>query len=361
MPLALLAVAGCGAAGFSVASGWSGAVVADDVVYIGSQEAELLALDRENGSLRWSFPGDQDESLVGIYGSPAVTDKLVFVGAYGKENGTLYALNPITRAKVWDFPTDDHIVGSPVVARDTVLIGSSDGTLYALDAAQGIEKWQFQTQNKIWSTPVVYEDIVYFGSLDHNVYAITLSEGREIWRFQTKGAVASTPLVMDGRVYIGSFDSHFYALNAATGTEVWFSPFKAGNWFWTKAVSDGATIYVGSLDGNLYAINADTGLPVWPTPFETDDPIVSAPALVPEGVIVANDKGDLFLVRTQDGQEIRSFSAKDHIRAPLTVPSPDSVVYFSSMNNSVRAADLKDGFWTELWCYDTKKKTTQCE
>jgi outer membrane protein assembly factor BamB len=361
MPLALLAVAGCQTGGFSAESGWSGAVVTDDVIYIGSQEAELLALDRKNGSLRWSFPGDNDEPLEGIYGSPAVGDELIFVGAYGKENGTLYAVNPTTRAKVWEFQTEDHIVGSPVVAGNTVIVGSSDGILYALDATQGVEKWRFQTENKIWGAPVVYEDIVYFGSLDHNVYAVTLDEGREIWRFKTNGAVASTPLLMGGRVYIGSFDRQFYALEASTGTEVWFSPFKAENWFWTNAVSDGATIYVGSLDGNLYALNADTGLLVWPTPFETGDPIVSAPALIPEGVIVANDKGDLFLVRTQDGQEIRSFSAKDNIRAPLVAPSQDSVFYFSAMNNSIRAADLEGGFWTELWCYNTKEKETRCE
>ncbi|MFH1560496.1 MAG: PQQ-binding-like beta-propeller repeat protein [Chloroflexota bacterium] len=356
MPLALFTVAGCSAAGrIEASSGWSGAVVADDVIYVGSRQAELLALDKENGTLRWSFPGDNDEEMEAIYGSPAATKELVFVGGY---NGTLYALNPATQVKEWDFSTDDRIVGSPIVAGDTVIVGSSDGNLYALDAAQGFEKWRFPTGNKIWATPVVYEDVVYFGSLDHNVYAVTLEGGQQIWSFPTKGAVASTPLIMEGRVYIGSFDHRFYALDAATGTEVWASPFKAKNWFWTKAVSDGATIYVGSLDGNLYALDADSGLPVWPIPFETDAPILSAAALVPEGVAVANDKGDLFLVRTQDGREIRSFSTKDHIRAPLTASG--SVVYISVMNHSIRAADLDGGFWRELWCYDTKK-STKCE
>ena len=330
----------------------------DDTVYIGSRQAELLALDKENGTLLWSFPGANDESLGGIYGSPAVTDSLIYVGSYGEEVGKLYALNPVTHAKEWDFPTEDHIVGSPTVAGNMVIVGSSDGILYAVDAALGTEKWRFKTDNKIWSAPVVYEDAVYFGSLDHNVYAVTLSEGREMWRFKTNGAVASTPLVTDGRVYIGSFDRHFYALDATTGAQVWASPFKADNWFWTRAVSDGVTIYVGSLDGNLYAINGATGQPAWPVPFETNDSIVSAPALVPEGVAIANDKGDLFLVRTQNGQEIRSFSAKDPIRAPLT--SSNSTVYISAMNHSIRAADLEGGFWTELWCYDTKEKSTRC-
>lgn len=204
----------------------------------------------------------------------------------------------------------------------------------------------------------MYEDIVYFGSLDHNIYAVSLSDGREVWRFATRGAVASTPLIMNGRVYIGSFGKRFYALNASTGDPLWATPFLAQNWFWTRAVSDGVTVYVGSLDGNLYALNADTGNHVWPSPFDTGGPIVSAPALVPEGVAVANDKGDLFLVRTQDGQEIRSFSAKDPIRAPLS--SSGSIVYISAMNHSIRAADLEDGFYRELWCYNTKDANKQC-
>jgi len=166
---------------------------------------------------------------------------------------------------------------------------------------------------------------------------------------------------MDGRVYIGSFDKNFYSLDADTGTEIWNDPFEANNWFWTQAVSDGDTIYVGSLDGYLYAIDAKTGTAVWTSPFDTGAPIVSTPALISEGVTVANDKGDIFLIRAQDGQEIRSFSAKDHIRAPLTTSPPGSVIYFTSMNHSVWAADLDDGFWKEVWCFNTKDKNTKCE
>ena len=357
-PLLLLA-AGCEAGRFTAESGWSGAVVAGDVVYIGSRQAQLLALDRQQGTLLWSFPGRDEENLVGIYGSPAVTDDLIYVGAYGEELGRLYAIDPVNRSKVWDYPTGDHIVGSPVVAGDTVLVGSSDGVLYALDAATGVEQWRFGTGNKIWSTPVVHDGIVYLGSLDHNVYAVSLDEGEEQWRYATGGAVASTPLVADGRVYIGSFDRHFYALDARSGAEAWATPFRADNWFWTTAVSDGGNIYVGSLDGNLYAISAQTGQSAWPQPFATGQPIVSAPALVPDGVVVASDSGDIFLVRARDGQQIRPYSVRDHIRAPIT--SEDSVIYFSAMDHSVRAADLEGGFWKELWCHDTREDRQQCE
>ena len=417
LALAVITLAGCGARDLGPDSGWSGVTVSDEVVFVGSREDELLALDRANGALLWSFPQDgQEDGLEGIYASPAVTDDLVLVGGY---NGILYALDPSTRQKVWEFQTDDSIVGSPALVYEEmreitptptasagsafsvgaptptasagsafsvgaptptpsdsstsgqdavesrlelIIVGSSDGNLYAMDA-NGVEQWRFETGNKIWSMPVVYEDVVYFGSLDHNIYAVALKAtgslraGDEMWRFETEGAVAATPLVMNGRVYIGSFDRRFYSLDAFSGQQAWPEPFEAENWFWSRAVSDGTTIYVASLDGNLYALDSTNGAEKWR--FEAQSPIIAAPALVPSGVAVATDNGDIYLVRTTDGTEIRDFAARDHIRAPLTASG--SIVYFSAMNHTVRAVDLQQGFWTELWCFNTKESNRQCE
>ncbi len=404
LSLAVIVLAGCDARDLGPDSGWSGAAVTEDAVYIGSREDELLALDRTNGALLWSFPqeGQEEDGLQGIYSTPAVTDGFVLMGGY---NGVLYAVDPESRQKLWEFRTEDSIVGSPALVYEmeeavatptpleatptpgfsvtptpqaddmpaedpaagrleTIVVGSSDGNLYALDA-NGTEQWRFETGNKIWSTPVVYEDVVYFGSLDHNVYAVAIRNmgahraGDEVWRFETEGAVAATPLVLNGRVYIGSFDRKFYALDASTGQESWAAPFEAGNWLWSTAVSDGATVYVASLDGNLYALDATNGTERWR--FETDpkSPIIAAPALVPAGVAVATDNGDVYLVRTTDGTEIRGVPDFDHIRAPLTASG--SIVYFSAMDHTVRAVDLQQGFWTEMWCFNTKESTARCE
>jgi len=184
--LALVALAGCTQGISKPSSGWSGAAVGEDALYIGSRESKVLALSRESGERLWSFPPEKGEDLKGIYGSPALGSGLVFVGAY---NGKVYALNAATGREAWPSPfeTEGPLVGSPVVVGDTVIVGSSDGNLYALDAAAGFERWRFQAGDKIWSTPVVYEDAVYFGSLDHHVYAVTLKEGEQMWRFKTDG------------------------------------------------------------------------------------------------------------------------------------------------------------------------------
>ena len=408
--LAVLALAGCDARDLGPDSGWSGATLSEDVVFVGSREDELLALDSASGNLIWSFPQDgQEEDIQGIYASPVVAGDVILVSGY---NGILYAVDPETRQQVWQFETGDSIVGSPALLFETtepvptptpsdgspftptptpsadpfstatpapsdadpsaqdaaspvleaIIVGSSDGVLYALNA-EGVEQWSFETGNKIWSMPVIYEDVAYFGSLDNNIYAVAVRNtgssraGEEVWRFETGGAVAATPLVLDGRVYVGSFDRNFYALDAYSGEEEWTTPFEAGNWFWSSAISDGTTIYTASLDGNLYALDADNGLEKWR--FETEHPIISAPALVSTGVVVATDNGDAYLVRKSDGSEISDFSVRDHIRAPLTASG--TIVYFSAMDSTVHAYDLQSGFWVKTWCFNTKESNRQCE
>ena len=407
--LAVLALAGCDARNLGPASGWSGATLDENSLFIGTRENRLLALDRASGSLLWSFPQEgQEEDLQGIYASPVLAGDVVLVAGY---NGVLYAIDPETRQKVWEFTTGDSIVASPtllyqfeeietpiatpgsfiptptptptptpsptplgaVIAEqeaapdaslEAILVASSDGVLYALNE-NGLEQWRFETGDKIWSMPVIYEDIAYFGSLDNNVYAVAVRNtgrhraGEEVWRFQTEGAVAATPLVANGRIYIGSFDRKFYALDAFSGQPEWPAPFEAENWFWSSAITDGANIYVGSLDGSLYALDATGGQEKWRFTPEEASPIISAPALVPQGIVVATDNGDIFLVRTSDGTGISDFSVRDHIRAPLTASG--SIVYFSAMDHTVHAYDLQRGFWDKSWCFNTKDSNRQCE
>ena len=357
LTILIVMLSGCEANNFSAKSGWSGAVTVDDTVYIGTQEARLAAFDKNTGDVLWQYPNTEEEDFKGLYGSPVVKDNLIYIGSYGESSGSLYSINIETRQKIWSFESDGHIVGSPVLTDKSVIFGTSNGTLYSLAIEDGVQEWNFQTGNKIWSTPVIEQDIIYLSSLDRNLYALTL-EGKELWKFTTKGAIAATPLVADGTVYIGSFDKHFYAIDATKGTEQWSSPFRGDNWFWAKATSDESNIYAASLDGNIYAINKYNGSSSWNTPFDTKAPIVSDPVLIPSGLVVANHNGDVFLLDKDTGSELRSFSIKEPVRAPIKSSGTDSVIYISAMNHTVRAVNLEDTLWRDLWCYDSKEDRT---
>ena len=64
------------------------------------------------------------------------------------------------------------MISSPVIASDTVYIGSTDTFLYALAADTGTLNWKYRTENKIYSAPDVQGDQVYFSSVDGALFAV---------------------------------------------------------------------------------------------------------------------------------------------------------------------------------------------
>ena len=214
----LLNLVGCAKLGEP--EGWSKGIVVDDVLYIGTMEGDLRALDIYTGETIWIFELRAEESRKqAIYGTPSVVEDILYMGGY---DGRLYAISLSDTEdrrqirEVWDVLVGDGdpIVGSPVVADGLVLVGSSDGSMYAFDSFDGSLRWDFRTANKIWSTPVVVDGVAYFGSLDHKLYAVSREDGKEVWQspFSAKGAITATPLVSQGRLYVGAFDSVFYLL-----------------------------------------------------------------------------------------------------------------------------------------------------
>ena len=303
--------------------------------------------DFGSGSPRvvWTYPPlGSGTGLVGAFGPPAVSEELglVFVGGV---DGHIYALDAETgeESRGWQRAVRNDpslepqpVIGAPVLAElvnsetgpaTILLVVSEDGNLYAFNAGTGDElPWSpFRTGDKIWSTPVVQNGVAYFGSHDHFVYAVDLRDGHQVWRYETGGAVVGNPLLFAGKLFIGSFDRKLYALDGDDGELEW--AFESQNWFWAEPVTDGETIFAPSMDGYVYALspqNPPSGEPkeaLWRHYMES--PIVSTPALVPLGLIVAAVDGRMRLLSTSpsnlvDGEVISNLPTLEEgeIKAP---------------------------------------------
>ncbi|KDR58844.1 outer membrane protein assembly factor BamB family protein [Limnospira platensis] len=250
----------------------SSPAVSEGVIYFGSRDNHLYALDAKTGKERWRF-----QTQGWIDSSPSVSEGIVY---FGSGDNHLYALDANTGQQLWRFQTENWIFSSPAVSEGIVYFGSFDGNLYALDANTGHQLWRFQTESDIPSSPVIEAGVVYFGSFDNHLYALDANTGHQLWRFTTQAVIASSPAVSEGIVYFGSADSHLYALDANTGHQLW--RFQTENWIRSSpAVSEGI-VYFGSFDGNLYALDANTGQQ--PSRFQTENWIRSSPA-VSNGIV----------------------------------------------------------------------------
>lgn len=262
---------------------------AHGTIYIGSQYPDnaLYALDATtrdpHGALQWRY-----QTGGAVRSSPIVADGLVY---FGSDDWNVYALDAITGLEVWRFRTRGAVRSSPRVDNGIVYIGSDDGYVYALDATTGMLKWRrlvggsaraagdggsicqgAPQPSAIESSPAVGDGRVYVGSLDYNVYALDTVNGDVIWHYATGGDIWSSPAEGFGTVYIGSDDGGLYALDAATGALRWRCDLH-GEVESSPALVNG-TLYVGSDDHTLYAFDT-TGHQKWA--YQTGGDVVAPP------------------------------------------------------------------------------------
>src|SRR6185369_5624802 len=77
-----------------------------------------------------------------LYGSPVLANNVLYVGS---DDHKLYAFNAVTGTLKWSYATGSSIVGTPAVANGVVYIGSYDKNLYALNANTGTLLWKYTT------------------------------------------------------------------------------------------------------------------------------------------------------------------------------------------------------------------------
>ncbi len=274
---------------------YSSPVVRNGVVYIGSWDYYLYALNAETGAFLWDYA-----TRGPIESTPAVANGVVYVGStegLDSPDYSLYALNAATGAFLWKYTTGSFVASSPAVANGVVYVGSEDNNVYALDASTGALLWKYATGGIVYSSPAVANGVVYVGSGDYNVYALDASTGALGWKYITGDYVASSPAVANGVVYVGSNDYNVYALDASTGALVW--KYITGNYVDSSPAVANGVVYVGSSDSNVYALNASTGTLLWKQ--TTGSAVPSSPAVANGVVYVASLDGNLYALNASTG------------------------------------------------------------
>ena len=351
--LALFAcVPGGACGGITRPAGWSSGVVQDSVLYTGTMQGEIIAIDAVSGDYIWHFePSIGEESDRAFYGDPIIVDNLIYAAGY---DGYLYAISK-SDGSLWEQPipigeNKDSVVGGVEYGEGILLVGSSDGSSYGFDIEDNSNIWSFETGSKIWTKPLISDGQVFFGSLDKNFYALDVTDGSLNWSFKTGGAIITSPSKVGDTVLFGSFDGVFYALQAESGNELW-SFTDAEGWYWGKPVTTETHVYAPSLDGNLYAIDIDSGRLTWKV--EKDGPIIGSPLILDDWVIFGSDDGKLRVVSSKTGASQKRCNIGHDLRTSIV--KGDDAIYMGVSNRSIIAINIKaNGDPDEKWNYITE-------
>ncbi len=303
----------------------SSPVISRGVLYVGSSDGRLYALNASTGIEQWRYSFGAE-----VFSSPAVANGVVFVGT---NDNNFYAFNATTGAKIWNFTTGNHIIGSPALADGTVFIGSADNTLYALNPTTGEILWDTAPGLYLDSSPTVSNGSVFIGSWDYRVYAFNATTGSGLWDYTTGNAIESSPAVENHTVFIGSDDHNLYALNAMTGVKIW--NFTTGGYVYSSPAVSGGVVYVGSDDKNVYALNAVTGAKLWN--FSALNAIRSSPAIANGVLYVGSHDGRLYALNATTGEKLWDYLTEEWTWVESSPAVSDGVVYFGGDTDNVYA------------------------
>lgn len=268
-----------------------------------------------------------------IRSGPAVADGLVFVGSYDKH---LYALNAQSGQLQWKYKTTGSVATTPAVYKEYVLVGSADKHLYCLRRRNGMLVWRLATGGPIYSSPKAHLDHAFFGSEDSYLYAVQLSNGRLVWKATMHSPVRSSPWVTDERVFVGSEAGYVFCLDL-TGQVKW--QFQARRAITSSPVVANDVVFLGAMDGMVYALDANSGWAIWR--FRTRRPIISTPAVQGDVVFIGSSDGHLYALDAISGRQLWLFKTEGQVTSSPAVWQ--NAVYFGSTDGFVYSLDIRKG------------------
>ena len=280
----------------------SSPTIVDDMVYVGSADANMYAIGLEDGKEVWKY---QTPDM--IESTPCVVDGSVYVGC---SDGFLYALEAKTGTFRWKYETEGEILGaanwmrSPDNAGLWILIGSYDSRLYCVEAANGRAVWTYETGDRINGSPAVSDQKTAFGGCDAIIHVVSLVDGTKALGIDGGSYIAGSAAFIDGQIYVGNYDNVFVRADVADKKIVWEYAESDAAFFSSPAVGGDVVIF-GGRDKKVHCIGRDDGKVVWT--FQTLGEVDSSPAICGDKVVVGSEDGWLYVLKLSDGTKIWSY------------------------------------------------------
>lgn len=292
------------------------------VVYIGSYDNNLYALNATNGEFIWKYATDG-----GVVGKPAIFENNLYVGS---EDFRLHTVSSRSGKVIWTYYTKGPIRSSPRIAEGHIFIGSDDAHLHAINLVTGRKAWQAEAAGPIRSTPYITGDGVYFGCESGDFYCLDYS-GQMRWRFKAKRAVTSSPIVHDDTVFFTSVDWTVYALDASSGWVIW--RYRMGKGSISSPFILDNLLFVGSADGYIYCLDTRTAKEIWR--YRTDHQVSSSPVVYKDSLYCGSVDGNVYCLEYSTGRLRWKFTTMGPITgSPIVV---DDVVYIGSTDHHIYA------------------------
>jgi outer membrane protein assembly factor BamB len=299
----------------------SGGVAVDHargLLYVGTRDGVLFALDMADGRVRWEQKLEDS-----VFGVPVVVgeegdDPRLLVGT---EDGILHAIGLSDRETRWTYETPGRLRNPPLVHEGVVFFVNSRDQVYALDVRTGAWRWQYEQELRTEFTVFGHAGLslvpstdegVELGTLyacfdDGKVVALAAGSGQSLWIASVAPPEGgdfvdcdSTPLVdaEAGAVVVAGQSTGVVALSLDGGSELWRFPIRGARTL-VRLPEDGALLGASSLEG-VFVLEPDGSRLRWIS--RTDPGVLSTPVVVGRTVFVTHSEIGLLAFDVGSGE-----------------------------------------------------------
>ncbi|MFJ3670229.1 PQQ-binding-like beta-propeller repeat protein [Streptomyces sp. NPDC090106] len=229
------------------------AAVGHGLLFVPCSDRTLLALDTDDGSLRWRY--DAGNSCLF---APVVHGERVLVGA---RDGGVHCISAHTGRAHWvSGRGNGPVFDRPAVAADRVYVSGWQGHLEALRLHDGAGTTRLPQVKDIVGAPAAQEDRLFLASRTGALCAVETDTGRQTWCLAGRTAACTGPVMGHGMLYVGTVGGTVWAHETHTGSRVWRH--STSRRIKCAPVHDNDTLYVGSGHA-LTALDAREGHLLW--------------------------------------------------------------------------------------------------
>ena len=276
----------------------------DDHVYVADRKGRVVAFDAATGKEIWSV-----KTGAALSAGPGVGEELLLLGTSDAE---VLALNTTDGSLVWKVMVSSEVLSVPQHGLDTVIVQSADGSIAALDAEDGSQRWIHDRSVPVLtlrgtSTPAVQHGVVIAGFSNGKLVALSEDQGFVAW--ETNVAIPQgrselerivdidgDPVIVGTAVYVTTFQGRVAVLDIQSGDLGWKRDMSSH----TGLGVDFSQVYVTDDKSHVWALSRSSGAAEWKQE-ELENRQLTVPVPFSEYVAVGDLEGYLHLLSRYDG------------------------------------------------------------
>lgn len=327
-------------------------IVVGGRVFVLDSEADLSALDANDGRVLWTKrlrSGDDESVFAG--GIAADGDRLYAATGVGEA----MALSAADGRELWRVRLSGPVRGSPTVLNGQLYVVTLENKTIALAADDGRRLWEHQGINEIaallgGAAPAVSGSTVLVPYSSGELYALLAENGRVVWvenlssirsldAISRLADIRGNPVIDRDLAFAVSHAGRMAAIDVRTGARVWERPIGGVHMPWLA----GDYLYVLGLNGETVALSRRDGRVRWVhrlPPFEDmedrENPIQYAgPVLVGDRLLVGSSDGFVYSISPYTGELLGRIEIGEAIYVSPIVA--DGSVYILSDDGTLHA------------------------